>query len=242
MNNLQKTMNWLIYYLYRYINNFFGLFWIELKRKHKHQHKRLQDMHIDTVIDIWANIWQFLSEYHSVLPQAHFHSFEPLPSAFAILKTNHWDKKNINVYNVWLGQTESIIEMNECNYDPSSSMLEMTDIHKKAYPHTQGVKKTQVKVKTLDSFHITGKNMLVKIDTQWYEDQIIAGWMETIKTAKLCILETSFYSLYVWQPLFEDIYDTMLDLWFIYYWGLEQWIDPKDGKCLFQDSVFIKKD
>jgi hypothetical protein len=65
-----------------------------------------------------------------------------------------------------LGHTQSVIEMNECEYDPSSSMLEMTDIHKTAYPHTQGLKKTQVKVETLDSFNIRGKNMLVKIDTQ----------------------------------------------------------------------------
>jgi len=216
--------------------------WIDVTRFNKNKFERLSKYNIDTVIDIWANIGQFLWEYHKILPNAHFHSFEPLPSAFAKLKKNYGDTKNISVYNVWLGRNKSTITMNECDYDPSSSMLEMSEIHKKAYPHTQGLKKTEVKVETLDSFWIKSNNMLIKIDTQWYEDQIISWGMDTIKKAKICILETSFYPLYIGQPLFSDIYDTMIGLWFVYYWGLEQWLDPKDGKLLFQDSVFIKKD
>jgi hypothetical protein len=65
-----------------------------------------------------------------------------------------------------LGRNQGTIMMNECEYDPSSSMLEMSDIHKKAYPHTQGLKKTEVKVETLDGFGIKSDHMLIKIDTQ----------------------------------------------------------------------------
>ena len=227
---------------YLYVNKFLWFFWIELKRKHSNQHKRLQNMDIDTVVDIWANIWQFLSEYQRILPKAKFHSFEPLPTAWMKLKENHGNKKNVTIYNVWLGKTQGTIEMNESDYDTSSSMLEMTELHKEAYPHTQWWHKAKVEVKTLDSLDITGNTMLIKIDTQWYEDQIIAGWQETIKKAKVCIIETSFYPLYVGQPLFSDIYAMMIELWFMYYWWLEQGMDPKDGKCLFQDSVFIKKE
>jgi hypothetical protein len=97
-------------------------------------------------------------------------------------------------------------------------------------------------VETLDGFGIKSDHMLIKIDTQWYEAEIIAWWVNTIVQAKICILETSFYPLYIWQPLFQDIYKIMMGLWFTYYWGLEQWFDPKDGKLLFQDSVFIKND
>lgn len=235
-------MQRIAYYFFSICRNMLHRFWIDITRFNKNKFERLSKYKIDTVLDIGANVGQFLWEYRKILPNANFHSFEPLPSAFAKLKKNYENTKNISIYNVWLGRDKSIITMNECDYDPSSSMLEMSEIHKKAYPHTKGLKKTEVKVETLDSFWIKSNNMLIKIDTQWYEDQIIAWGMDTIKGAKICILETSFYPLYIGQPLFSNIYDIMIGLWFVYYWWLEQWLDPKDGKLLFQDSVFIKKD
>lgn len=110
--------------------------WIDVVRFNKNQFKWLSKYRIDTVIDIWANIWQFLWEYREILPKANFHSFEPLPSTFQKLKRNFWNNKNVSLYNVWLGRNKSMTMMNECEYDPSSSILEMSEIHKNAYPHT----------------------------------------------------------------------------------------------------------
>lgn len=214
--------------------------WIDVVRFNKNQFKWLSKYRIDTVIDIWANIWQFLWEYHKILPNAHFHSFEPLPSAFAKLKKRYGNIKNIRIYNIWLGSTKGSITMNECDYDPSSSMLEMTDIHKKAFPHTKESNEVKVELEKLDNINILWDNILVKIDTQWYEIEVVQWWIETIKNAKICIIETSFYELYKGQPLFADVYNKMIELWFVYKWAYDQLYDPLNGSILQQDMIFIK--
>lgn len=233
-------MKTLSYNALLYIKKIVNFFWIDFARYNKNHNKRLNNYPIDTVIDIWANIGQFLSEYETIFPSANFHCFEPLPSAFKILENKYWDNKNISLYNVGLGSVETITKINESIYNPSSSILEMTETHKNAFPHTKSSTSVDITIKTLDSFVFNWNHLLVKIDTQWYELEIIKWWKNTIALADICIIESSFYALYKWQPLFDSIYNSMTSLWFIYHWSLEQWFDPNDWKLLFQDSVFIK--
>lgn len=197
-------------------------------------------MNIDTILDIWANTWQFLWGFLQIFPKASFHSFEPLPKVYNTLKKDFWSFKNIQLYNIWLWWIEEEIIINECEYDPSSSFLEMSDIHKQAFPHTSKSHEVSVQVKRLDTIKIIWNNMLIKIDTQWYEMEIIKGWIETIKRAKVCIIETSFYELYKDQPLFADVYSKMIDLWFIFHGCMEVWYNA-NWEVLFQDSIFINK-
>lgn len=229
-----------LYSLSLIFNNFFWFFGLELKRKQKHPYTWLQDMHIDSVLDIWANSGQFLSKNLNLFPDAKFHSFEPLPYAYSLLKKNFAKHPNVKLYNIWLWSEKSDMVIHESDYNPSSSFLEMTDIHKNAFPHTKKSHEVKVRVEKLDDLKITSNNMLVKIDTQWYEMEVILWWLTTIKKAKVCIIETSFYELYKWQPLFADIYNKMISLWFVYAWAYDQLKDPLNGSILQQDMIFIQ--
>ena len=217
----------------------FNLWYIVSIKKKESKYKLFQKFKIDTILDIWANYWQFLWEYLEIFPAASFHSFEPLPSAFAILKQNYWIKNNVSFYNIGLWSKTAIMHMNECEYAPSSSLLEMTDIHKKAFPYTAKSHEQTVDIKRLDDLSISGKNILVKIDTQWYEAEVIKWWKNLIKKSKICVIETSFVNLYSEQPLFSDIYDMMKDLWFMYAGSYDQILDINTWRILQQDALFI---
>lgn len=82
--------------------------------------------------------------------------------------------------------------------------------------------------------------MLVKIDVQGYEDRVIRGGQRVISRAKVLIVETSFQTLYDGQPLFEDIYDTLLKMGFRYIGALWQLRSPLNGSILQADSIFVK--
>lgn len=197
-------------------------------------------MHIDSVLDIWANSGQFLSKNLKLFPGAIFYSFEPLPHAYSLLKKKFSKYSNIKLYNIWLWSEKSDMVIHESDYNPSSSFLEMTDIHKTAFPHTRKSHEVTVKVEKLDDIKISSVNMFVKIDTQGYELQVILWWINTIKKAKICVIETSFYELYKGQPLFADVYNKMIELWFVYAWAYDQLKYPVNGSILQQDIIFIK--
>lgn len=224
------------------INKLLYFFWLELIKKQKNPYKRIKDMKIDVVLDIGANTWQFLSKNISIFPNAMFHSFEPLPKVFKILQRKFFKNTSVRLYNIWLWSEEDEMIIHESEYNPSSSLLEMTDIHKNAFPHTKESQEEKVKVKKLDDLNITWRNMLIKIDTQWYEKEIIKWWINTIKKAKICIIETSFFELYKNQPLFADIYKMMIEIWFIYYWSYDQLYNPINWSILQQDMIFIRQE
>jgi hypothetical protein len=85
------------------------------------------------------------------------------------------------------------------------------------------------------------KEILVKVDVQGFEDKVIAGGMKVLKQTKIVIIETSFREIYKSQPLFSDIYQTLVDeLGFSYAGSWSQQKSPIDGSPFQEDSIFIK--
>ena len=204
----------------------------------------LLQANINTVFDIGANVGQFAILIHEVLPTARLYSFEPLENCYEELKKRMKEVNNFNAFNVALGDTNGALTFRRNKHLPSSSVLRMTDLHKQNYPHT--TKDTLIKVRCVKlddiakDLKIEG-NLLIKIDVQGFEDKIIAGGGNTIKQATILIIETSFQTLYISQPLFEDIYDSLKeDFKYIGPLG-EPRTSQIDGSPLFEDSIFLTK-
>ena len=203
----------------------------------------LQKFGIKTIIDIGANEGQFIDKISKILPDVNIYSFEPLKDSFIKLKEKISDKKNITAFNFALGdeEKENIINRNE--YSPSSSLLELTDLHKNAFPITKKVKEESIYVKELDKIANEleiKKKVMLKVDVQGYELNVLRGAENTIKDIDIILIETSFYELYKNQPLFNEIYIFLSDRGFNYYGSLEQLYDERDGKILQADSIFIR--
>jgi FkbM family methyltransferase len=224
----------------------------ELRRiniNHKFEPKRedrfnwIRNLNIRTVIDVGASTGQFAGEIHAILPEAAIYSFEPLRDCYDLLveKMSHVPK--FRAFDFALGSEASEVEMHRSEFTPSSSILRMGELHKRAFPFTSKEALEKIAVKRLDD--VMGEfdladNVMIKIDVQGFEDRVIAGGLKTIQIAKLLIVETSFESLYDDQPLFDTIYETLKRMGLAYHGNFSQLLNPIDGSILQADGIFIK--
>lgn len=199
---------------------------------------------IQTIIDVGANVGQFAKEIRTLLPDAEIHSFEPLPDCYEKLRKSMAGDPKFSAYPFALGDTSSNTTINRSDYSLSSSLRPMAEAHKKLFPHTAGQTTEEIRVERLDDA-LAGKELasriLLKIDAQGYEDKVLAGGSSTLSKSDVALLEASFVELYEGQPLFEDIYALMHDAGFVYRGALQQKIDAKTGKVLFEDALFLRK-
>jgi FkbM family methyltransferase len=203
----------------------------------------LQNRNIKTVLDIGANTGQFANLIQKILPQVNIISFEPIKKCYDELLQN---TKHINVkaFNCALGEVEEQQEINISAHSPSSSLLNMTDLHTNVFVGTGFIEKETISIKKLDTIFpdlkIEGKFM-VKVDVQGFEDKVIKGGTETLKKADCVLIETSFVELYKGQLLFDGIYQLLIGLGFEFKGNYTQTKNKEDGSILYAESFFSKK-
>ena len=204
----------------------------------------LEPFAIRTILDIGANSGDFAVTMASRFPEARIYSFEPLARVYAELVGKTAGETRCTPIHCALGDTDSEVEMRPCSYSPSSSLLPMTDVHREAFPFTAGEGSPErIRVRRLD--HVAPEldmrdGLLVKIDVQGFEAHVIGGGPQTLRRAQAIIVETSFAPLYKGQPCFDAIYRSLRDLGFEYAGNWEQLPDPKTGRMLQADAIFLR--
>jgi FkbM family methyltransferase len=201
----------------------------------------LKSLPVRTVLDIGANDGDFAAEIRDLFPESHIYSFEPLRDAHAALLSRMRGDGRFRAFNFALGAADSRARIHCSSFSPSSSLLPMLDLHKEAWPHTAGDAAEEIEVRRLDSLRLDAEpELLVKIDVQGFEDKVIEGGRETLGRAAYVVIEVSFAPLYEGQPLFEDIYRLLAGMGFAYRGSLWQLPDPRDGRPLQADAVFVR--
>lgn len=215
-----------------------------LRRKPQNQFVWLRKQNIRTILDVGACVGTFAAEFHTLLPDAAICCFEPLRDYYEQLRANLGQIEKLRTFNYALGNQhgEAIIYRNR--FAPSSSLLPMAALHKRAFPYTQDETPETIQIRRLDDVSedlALTDSLLIKLDVQGFEEQVIEGGRCTIARAKVLIIEVSFQMLYKDQPLFADIYDLLRPLGFRFSGCLgSQTHDPADGSVLFTDAVFLK--
>ncbi len=218
---------------------------VEIKRYRKQPGALdwLREMHVESVIDVGANVGQFSKEIAALLPSASICAFEPLHDCYLELSAAMSGRKEFEAFEVALGDMDETATIHRSSYSPSSSLLPMADLHKELFPHTRGSSPETIRVKRMDDV-LRGRNLkkeiLIKVDVQGYEDKVIAGGLETFGVARAVIIEASFVPLYDGQLLFDGIYERLKGLGFSYRGAYQQKRSNADGRVLFEDSVFLR--
>lgn len=227
------------------INKSLKYFGFQIKKYESPNYGWIVNNNIKTIIDIGANIGQFANIYGTAksLKDIKIYSFEPIKHCYDSLVLN---TKNLNIecYNIGFGdkKEEAIIKI--YNHDPSSSLLEMAKLHEELYPHSKGYREEKVDIDTLDNFFNNKSfddNLLIKIDVQGFELNVINGGLNTLKRAKVILIEMSYQELYLGQALFDEIYIILRNLGFRFKGNIVQTFSPLDGSIVFSDSIFIKE-
>ncbi|MBL8189233.1 MAG: FkbM family methyltransferase [Acidobacteria bacterium] len=204
----------------------------------------LRHLPIRTIVDVGANTGQFARHIIQFFPQARLFCFEPLAEPFAELQ--RWaaaQSGRVQAFNVALGAEDGEAQMfRHTEHSASSSLLVTTDVCNQLYPQTRAQDTVPVKLTTLDAA-LGGQSLqpelLIKLDTQGYERQVIAGATETLRQARACIVEANLYKLYDQQPSFIELAVLLNDLGFRYAGNLEQTCSAT-GEVVYVDAVFLK--
>lgn len=217
----------------------------EIIKINSSNHHWLQELEINTIIDVGANEGQFIKYINKVLPNKKIYAFEPIKACYDQLVENT-KSLNITLFNCGLSDQNSTTEINISNNLASSSILEMDNLHIQTYPGSYYTTKQAIQLKRLDdtiSINQIQKNLLLKIDVQGYENKVIAGGENIIAQSKVVLIESCFKTLYKDQWLFDDIYTYFVRKGFRFMGFLweESSISSFQNSSLplFADSIFI---
>ncbi|KRT62455.1 MAG: FkbM family methyltransferase [Candidatus Dadabacteria bacterium CSP1-2] len=198
----------------------------------------------NTILDIGANRGMFSKCAYYIFPDASIYAFEPLKDCYEELCDLKGTVIKLECYNIALGDKPSEVFIHRSIYDYSSSLLEMDDLHKQAFPYTAGERLEKVQIQTLDAV-LAGKRierpLLMKIDVQGYEKFVLRGASETLKQTDYIVCEMSFHSLYKGQALFEEVYRLLIDAGFQFRGHIGEVQHPESTEVLQIDGLFIRE-
>jgi FkbM family methyltransferase len=198
----------------------------------------------NTILDIGANRGMFSKCAYYIFPDASIYAFEPLKDCYEELCDLKGTVIKLECYNIALGDKPSEVFIHRSIYDYSSSLLEMDDLHKQAFPYTAGERLEKVQIQTLDAV-LAGKRierpLLMKIDVQGYEKFVFEGASETLKQTDYIVCEMSFRSLYKGQALFDEVYRLLIDAGFQFRGHIGEVQHPESTEVLQIDGLFIRE-
>ena len=203
----------------------------------------LASYEIDTVLDIGANAGQFARELRGDIGYTQsILSFEPLSTAFKLLKKNAKDDPAWDVFNCAIGDVAEKREINVAGNSFSSSLLNMLPSHLKSAPSSKYIGKEVIDIKTLDSIFSelckTAKNIYMKIDTQGFESKVLKGAENSLTHINTVQMEMSLIPLYGGELLFNDMCILMSKMGYTLVAIENGFSDPASGQLLQVDGIF----
>lgn len=201
----------------------------------------------NVVFDVGANVGQFAQDLRFSGFAGRIISFEPQSDAHdKLAEAARSDLDWVIHSRAAVGDQDGEIEVNISGNSVSSSVLPMLDAHSSAAVDSAYVSAERAALVRLDSvaaqYLDKHSRCFIKIDTQGFEWQVLDGATDTLRLSRGVMLELSLLPLYDNQRLWREIVDRMesegLTLWAIQ----EGFIDPRSGRTLQVDAIFLREE
>lgn len=225
---------------------------VEISRYPPRNHHSIALQHVlsvtevDLVLDIGANVGQYARSIREVGYTGRIVSFEPLSTAHAHLTlASQADPGWIVAPRMAIGDTDGEIEINIAGNSYSSSILAMLETHMAAAPDSAYIGIERVRLARLDSVAVEYcgdvHSIFLKVDTQGYESQVLAGGAMLLQRVTCMQLELSLVPLYAGQVLFVEMVDLLSDLGYELFSVIPGFSDEKTGRLLQVDGIFLRR-
>ncbi len=199
---------------------------------------------VSTVLDVGANSGQFALQLRALGYAGRIVSFEPLHDAFQELARNAAADPLWECHNVGLADDNRADVINVSRNSYSSSLLPVSSVSLAIEPSIGYVGTEAIALRRLDDLfdEICGptETVYLKIDTQGSELAVINGALASLRRIKLVQLETSFYPVYVGQPLADEMMSFLRQLGFRVVSIEPGWEDPVSAELLQADVIFVR--
>lgn len=174
----------------------------------------LKNAKVDLVIDIGANTGQFAESLYDFGYAGQVLSFEPVPEAHQEISKRSRPYPNWTIADrMAIGETDGEIEFHITDDTQFSSVLPIEDSFAAHNSKSSIVKKEMLPINRLDSIisqyvpDWQQRTILLKIDTQGYEQQVLNGAQSVLAKAKGLKIEIPVYKIY--QAAQLDFYGTL---------------------------------
>ena len=195
----------------------------------------------NTIIDIGGAIGEWSLAANLVFPNSKLYFFEPITESFNIAKKRLSHLNNVKFFNYALSSNNGNAKFYLNEFSFSSSLLRMTEKHKKIFPFTKNESEIVVETNRLDT--INGieliKPVYIKMDVQGAELRVLEGAGELIEKFDAIQLEVNFENFYYGQAEYDKIFSFMLSNEFIRFVQIDS-LYSKGGCLLASDLIFLR--
>ena len=188
------------------INNFLEIFGYRVSKietyNFHHIFKKFEKSHNNVIIDVGSNRGQSIEDFLKIYTNYEIHCFEPLNNLHEELKDKYNDNRNIYLNNYALGDENKDSKFFKYHNDVNSSFNKPIsgsnwEKKKKRIFNKENLIEEELRVKILkldDYFKINNLKFidLLKIDTQGYEDKVLNGSTEILKSNKMNFIQLEF--------------------------------------------------
>lgn len=202
-------------------------------------------LQINNVLDVGANVGNYVGELFELGYTGKAISFEPLKNEYDVLLKKTSKNKNWTCYNYALGELNEKAFINVAANKDSSSILPMLDVHVESAPNSKYFTRQEIQIKKLDAIYdklvSNGEKVYLKIDTQGYEMQVLKGAANSLKFVKCIQLELSVIPLYEGATDYRSMLDYMYSAGFHLVSIENGFSNPLSGELLQFDGIFARK-
>lgn len=199
---------------------------------------------INLVLDVGANAGQYARDLRKLGYRGRIVSFEPQKQPFAALSAAAARDGNWAAENIGLGSEDSQLTINVHADSRLSSVLTFSQ---QGHPrHVERVNTEVIDIRTLDGvidrYAKAGDRILLKIDTQGFEKQVLAGAEQSLPRLTGIQIELSLTPLYHGQPYLDEMAATLRHKGFSL-WQIQRGLwNPETGQEMEVDGIFIRSD
>ena len=222
---------------------------LTLRRKAKSPHAQLvavlAHFRISCILDVGANVGQYGTMLREWGYPGRIVSFEPQPGAHAALARRAAADPAWQVAPpMALGATDGEIELEVSAEADMSSILPQSAQLRQVSPSSAVVRKESVPLRRLDEaagcYLRPDDRVFLKVDTQGYEAEVLAGAGGLLQRLAGIELEMSLVPLYEGERAFRATLDDLAALGFEPYLFLPGYFERKLARQLQVDGVFMR--
>lgn len=201
---------------------------------------------VSTVLDVGAHRGEYAQALRHRGYRGRIVSFEPVSAFFNELLGHTGDDELWDCHQLALGASEGTSTIHLSGNDGfSSSMMPMTEAHLAGEPSSAYIGEEKVSVAPLDTLLASvpaDGPMMLKIDSQGFEAEVLAGAEMTLGKCQILELELAFLELYEGQPLFNDLVSSMEALGFVLADLEPGFRSQESGRLLQADGLFLRSE
>jgi FkbM family methyltransferase len=195
---------------------------------------------------VGANRGQYAAELRAHAYDGRIVSFEPQEAAYSgLVAAAGSDPRWVVAPRMALGDADGTIDLHISGNSNSSSVLDMLPLHEQSAPGSGFVGSESVMLRRLDQVapeYMRGaQSVLLKIDTQGYEDRVLSGARGIMDEITALQVELSLVPLYAGQLLFEPMRRKIEDLGYVLFAILPAYVNPSTGQTLQVDGFFVRR-